>query len=245
MFSRLSIAFAVAALLGFPHSAGADPITYDFSGTLDPPSGFSAVGTQLAGIPSGPFTGSITFNDTAAQQVPGDPGDIDTPDVTARLNIIGESFQYANPSDVLGNQFGLAQVHVYFQPFGVMVNGLGTVSEGSPGYSASFFIDLSNTGLPIIYPNQYAVGAMYPTIDLSKFDSRSISLRLYGPNGPIIGNVFNETGVITSFDVATVPEPSSMAICTVLALAAATRRMCRGLASPSNREKRIGRSGNL
>jgi hypothetical protein len=200
VLNRLRFAAAISVLISAPQRVVADPITYDFSGTLNQPAG--GVNT---------FTGSITFNaiPTGADVSPGGA-------------YVNETGSEVSLSVRLGGQVFSFQGNAPNSPVGVFLEKLpGPYNESAPpsvlfsewASSSRFGFWMKFVSGTANIPNDLATLSLPPS-------TSSVDIVTYNSGEGYV----QSQGVITSIEPTQVPEPDMLAIFAGLGVAALLRR---------------------
>jgi hypothetical protein len=246
MFRPLTIAFAVSTLLASGLSGRADPITYDFSGNFDRPMN----GTTQ-------FSGSFTFNRDPTTSNFGGIGGSQVIVSGGVAQIVGYSFTpdtYGHPPQIAeyGNDVSLTvnmggqTIHYVNTP----QNPYAATVEAS-GFTQSTYSS-PNTFPPTDVFSVSGVTTQYHPGN--SFSDNSFSMDFYSRPDTIFSNLppgqvaylgnFNfsnsfhgldagsasggsYTGTITSIEMVSAPESSTLVIFAVLGIAARALRSCR------------------
>ena len=200
MLKRLAFAAAMAVLSSAPQRVVADPIGYDFSGTLNQP---------IDGVST--FTGSLAFNaaPTGADVSPGGA-------------YVNETGSEVSLSVTLGGQVFNFHGDDPSSPVGVFLEKLpGPYNESAqPSVLFSEWASNSQFGFWMKFISSTAnIPADLSTLSLP-LSTSSVDIVT---NNPGEGYVESQ-GVITSIELAQVPEPGMLAIFAALGVAALLRR---------------------
>jgi PEP-CTERM motif len=204
MLNRVALAVAVLVLISTPRIAVASPITYDFTGTLNQP---------VDGATT--FNGSLTFNATpTGSEVPiaGYSVSETGSDVSLTVNVGGQVMNFSNSpqnphislmvsADVEPNQ---PLTTTEFSVYGG--NDGGATGSGTTG---TFFLSFYDVGLGAV-PSNLA----------------NLPLPVQGEDTELTVGSSSSVGTLTSIEVASAPEPSTLAVFAGLGLAALVRRRC-------------------
>jgi hypothetical protein len=210
MLSRLALVFAVLVLVETPLMVAANPITYDFSGTFSQPFDGSTA-----------FSGSATFNATPTPQDAtwdGAGWNETGSDVSLTLNAGGQVFNFGNsPQDT----FVGARVSVGpSSPLGT----LPSLALSLFGYAGASGIGTSTTFGVTMY--SYGIGTVPPNLASLSFPVYTSTVVLQElSEGTISGGA---GGALTSFEMVSTPEPSTLVIFASLGVAALVHHRCRG-----------------
>ncbi len=208
MLLRLTLALAVSVVVGIPRIAAADPITYDFTGTLQQP----IDGTTT-------FSGALTINGTPTEQGP--PGDLvrmvteGGSDVSLSLNLGGQVFNIVNSTQ---NPFTYVAFSAEgqdpsYSPPDVLMSLWGAFN---PSKAAQPVLD--------VYSTFYAFGTTLPDNLATLNPSPNGSYFSLQTDSPGSLNSTGTFGQYTSFDLVSTPEPSTLAIFAGLGTAALLHR---------------------
>jgi hypothetical protein len=200
VLDRLAFAAAMAVLISAPQGVVADPITYDFSGTLNQPA--DGVNT---------FTGSLTFNAIPTGT-----------DVSPGGAYVNETGSEVSLSVRLGGQVFNFQGNAPNSPVGMFLEKLpGPYNESAqPSVLFSEWASSSQFGFWM----KFVSGTANIPTDLATLSlPPSTSSVDIVTNNPGEGYVESQ-GVITSIEPTHVPEPGMLAIFAGLGVAALLRR---------------------
>jgi hypothetical protein len=206
MLQRLALVVAVSILVGTPRMVVADPITYDFSGTFNQPFDGSTA-----------FSGSLSFNATPA----GDGQSVS--DVSLTLNAGGQVFNFVNsPQDPSTS----ASVSLQLQP--PVDPALGPGFLGSEP-DIELMVGGAHTGATGSEPNITFGFTMYD-YGLAAVPSNWANLSFSVSTASVVFPVDQgmSGGTLTSFEMVSTPEPSTLVIFGALGMAALVRRRCCG-----------------
>jgi hypothetical protein len=201
MFNRLALVLAVSVLVSTPRLVVADPITYDFTGTFSQP--FDGSKT---------FNGSLTFNATPTT---GDSSDSLTVNVGGQVLTFSNSPQNPNVSLTVG-----ADVEPNTTTPTVEFSFVGSI-EGNDT-SRTFGVTMYDYGLG-------AVPSNLASLNLPLYTSTALLQEITVNNSTgEVESVTGGSGVLTSYEAVSTPEPSTVVIFAGLALAAIVRGHRRG-----------------
>ena len=207
---HMRLALAAAILLAAPRMVAANPITYDFSGTFSQPFDGSTA-----------FSGSATFNATPTPQDAtwdGAGWNETGSDVSLTLNAGGQVFNFGNsPQDT----FVGARVSVGpSSPLGT----LPSLELSLFGYAGASGIGTSTTFEVTMY--SYGIGTVPPNLASLSFPVYTSTVVLQElSEGTISGGV---GGALTSFEMVSTPERSTLVIFASLGIAALVHQRWHG-----------------
>jgi hypothetical protein len=199
VLNRLALTAAMTLLISVPQRVAADPITYDFTGTLEQP----ANGVKT-------FSGSLTFNAV--------PTGADVPPGGAYVNEAGNEVSL---SVSLGGQVFNFQNNASYSPLGVFLEKLpGPYDESAqPSVLFSEFASSNQFGFWMTFISAAMnIPANLATLSLSPSTS-SVSIVTNNPGEGYVQSL----GVISSIELRPVPEPGTLAIFAGLGVAALLR----------------------
>jgi hypothetical protein len=197
MVNRLLLCVVFLALLNCQRTVGASPITYDFAGTLKQPLN----GTNQ-------FTGSFTINGdpTPTQLVGGESGS----DVLLSVSMGGQVFNFINtPLNPSGAAYSAYEIPAGQDvPMGVpeavsTISGFQTMGSSSLSFVLTFY----SPELPEQLTNLRTLS--YP------LDSSSVYI-----TDDSAGSNEVYTGVVTSIELVSAPQPNALAVFALLGAAA-------------------------
>jgi hypothetical protein len=214
MLPRRFCVLAASMLLGIPSIVTANPVTYNFTGTLT---------TPVNG--SNQFSGSFTIN---ANATVGNTG-LSAPyfpywisengnDVSMTVTLGGQTTTYANTSQyqnlaTLTAAVNPASLPASGNPSGDVVTVGGVPAYSDPGYNPGFFVSFTSPTDPIfsqLRPNNVA--------NLLNFNFSSTANSDHAQFTNTSGVI--DDGTITSIAEVPAPEPSALAVFAMLGVAA-------------------------
>ncbi len=205
MFNRLSLSVAALAVFGTQSTGLADPITYDFSGQFNQPFNGS---TQISG--------SFTFNPNptlGGYSYVSETGS----DVSITVNAGGQVYNFVNDPQ---NPFTSATVNADVVPAQYSPPGESEVEIAVLGAMESGNL-LASFGMTF-----YSPGGLELLQNLRNFNyvlnTSSVSLQVTSQ-----GTLEGGYGSVTSIELVSTPEPSTLALFAVFGIAAMVHRSLR------------------
>ncbi len=208
MIARLSLAIVISIAVGSLDTAGASPITYDFTG--DFLAGATFNGTKQ-------FSGSFTVNGDPTLASPSSLGVIESGrDVSLTLNVGGQVFSFLNQQNpvpgtalfvvqaapVPVGEPGVGPLQLEAGVTGTVGNGNSSVDFGLTSYSPAADDDLANLR----------------TLNFSLGSTSAYFTDISGETS------FESGATITSIQLVSAPEPSTLVVFCVLVIAAIAHR---------------------
>jgi len=211
MLARPSLAIVVSMALLAPRAIEASPITYDFAGTFNQP---------VNG--SNQFSGSFTIdsNPTVPIALPSwDSGGVgeNGSDVSLTVNMGGQTVNFVNTSQNPENA-----------TFQAAVIGSGMTGASAPPVSVDFTLQgYLGTNNPIgLSLNFSHPGTDLQLADIGNLNSPSFTASVVATNPPGAPSQ-SVNGSLTSIEQVPAPEPSTLAVFAVMAIAAMAHRRFR------------------
>jgi hypothetical protein len=203
MLARLSFAIVVLIAHGAQQTVGASPITYDFTGTFG--------GQAVNGVSQ--FNGSFTINGDPTVSSSGSVNESGS-DVSVTVNMGGQLFNFVNQQnpDVVAT-FIAGELPTW------IANPTGLPQDQAFVYGAT------QSGNPIITFGMsfYSPAAADQLANLRNFSFPTGTSSVYVTDTSGTSYQWAE-GSITSIDLVSTPEPSTLAVFAVLGIAAMVHR---------------------
>ena len=221
MPSRLALIIVASIALGLARSAGASPITYDFTGNF--------AGLGLNGL--SPFSGTLTINgDPTVSTISGLPSVSEARgDVSLTLKAGGQTFEYSNQA----NPASVATFSVGVSPSWTMYPGPSAYDPSGLPYDEAMIYGAiqggkSPSSVGISFYN-YDPSAVYQLGNLRNFNLPAGTGSIFMTSAIGTAGGFVGEGTITSMQLVPTPapEPSTLAVFAALGFAAMAHRRLR------------------
>jgi hypothetical protein len=231
MTRHLSCALAASILLSTPSIVTADPITFDFSGTLNSP---------VNG--SNQFSGSFTINADPTVS----PTNLSPPyspywisengnNVSLTVTLGGQVTNYINTTEypnlaALAVSVNPSTLPAESNPSGDVVTVGGVPAYSDPGYNPGFWLGFSSPTETIfsqLGPNNVANLRNFNFSAAAAVDAQYTDAQYTNASGVI------DRGIVTSIEEVAAPEPSTLVVFAMLGLAAIVhQRYCKSSRDP-------------
>jgi hypothetical protein len=206
MLVRFSSALAVSIALYIPAALGASPITYDFAGTVSQPVDGSSQ-----------FSGSFTIDSVPNVPVatPGGSGSVvgeDGAAVSVTVHIGGQTLTYFNTAQNAENVFFSAGYGGTIEvPPAPMSVGFELTAQSDAGHQAGFRLDFARSA------GNFDVSELANLASPSYSSSVAVSIDPGGQGQEIQGS-------LASIELVSAPEPCTLAVFGLMALAGLAHR---------------------